>query len=457
MLITAGEDAIVRNILETGVWEYIAKARGSSLLCLIVPEGREAELSARFSGEGVSVRSWRRSSPTKARALVETLLYAAVATHTNHWSKMRAYLRGSSSLVGAYAKRLHSYLLGWCHPYQRLLRSVYRRAGRDQSAEALFNEVQPELVIALSITNFEIDVPVLREAKRRGIRTVGMTRSWDNLTSHGAVRVPPERLIVQNDFLKEAARSVQGIRPRDAAIDVVGLPHYGVALSVRAYAGSREEFCREHGLDPAKKIILYGAMGTLLFLRENDVPQIFGKLIAANAFGEPAQIWYRQHPKFPIAEGVAGAEGVYIDRGASMRKGSGERGASEELFRQLYHADVVVTAASTFAIDAALLDKPVVCIAFDGSAKTGELSYWASVKRFYDRYTHFEELLAQGGVRIAYTPDALAAEVKRYFAHPELEQAGRARIVSRLVGPHDGRATERLGSIFAEEIAKLSP
>lgn len=453
VLFIASEDLVVRNILDTPVWDEILPALRKATVTLVVPKGRTAEFNERYADVDVTVKEFNRARPSHIDALVATLLYAGLPTHTNHWSKMRALLRGDASFFATYAKRIHAATLGRIHLYQRLLRKLFILVGRDNAAQALFDEVCPDLVISLSITNFDTDVVLMREAKRRNIRVVGMTRSWDNLTSHGALRVVPDRIIVQNSFLHDAARGVQGISSRDAAIEIAGLPHYDPVCRVEEYAGTRAEFCAEYDLDPKKKIILYGAMGTFLFKRENDLVEIFSELVLKNSFQQEVQFLYRPHPKFGIPESIGNIPGVTIDRSATYRSDEDRaRSASEELFRTMYHADVVVTGGSTFAIDAAVLDKPVVCINFDGTAKKGEVAYWESVNRFYDAYTHFEELLAQGGVRVARTPEALVREVQRYLDHPELEREGRSRIVERFVGAADGHTGERLGALLRDEV-----
>lgn len=457
VLLIASEDLVIRNTLETSVWEQIRQSFNGVHITLIVPKGRAKELGERYGAEGIEVREFCRTKPNRFDALVSTLLYAGLPTHTNHWSKMRAYLRGDASLVATYAKRLHAAVLGRVHAYQWLLRWLFQIVGKDVQAQTLFDAVQPDVVISLSITNFEVDVVLMREAKRRGIRVVGMTRSWDNLTSHGALRVVPSRIIVQNEFLHDAVRGVQGISKHMASVDVVGLPHYDVARDVETYAGTREAFCAEYGLDPRKKILIYGAMGTFLFKRENDLLFQFSLFAQKCSVGEDIQFLYRPHPKFTLTQDSKSVPGVIIDRSATYRtEVNSERSASQELFRSLYHADVVITGASTFAIDAALLNKPIICINFDGSASSGDVRYWESVNRFYDSYTHFEELVAQGGVRVVNSLEALSVELRAYLVDPERDTEGRARIIRRFVGVTDGQAHHRLGAILAHEIERDS-
>lgn len=451
VLIVAAEDIVVRNILDTEVMKHLTPALARVSITLIAPKGRRADLARQFPE--FDVREFSRAKSSRLDALIATLLYAGLPTNTNHWSKMRALLRGHASFFATYAKRLHAATFGRLHLYQRLLRHLFVLVGKDRAAQALFDDVRPDLVISLSITNFDTDVVLMREARRRTIRIVGMTRSWDNLTSHGALRVVPNHIIVQNSFLYDAARGVQGISQRDAAIEVAGLPHYDPVRRIEEYAGTREEFCAERGLDPKKKIILYGAMGTFLFKRENDLVEVFSELIVKHSFQQEVQFLYRPHPKFGIPESVGNIPGVIIDRSATYRSDEGSsRSASEELFRTMYHADVVVTGGSTFAIDAAVLDKPVVCINFDGKARTGEVLYWESVSRFYDAYTHFEELVAQGGVRLAANLEELVREIDTYVAHPDRDREGRTRVVDRFVGDVDGNASKQLGGLLVKEL-----
>ena len=69
----------------------------------------------------------------------------------------------------------------------------------------------------------------------------------------------------------------------------------------------------------------------------------------------------------------------------------------EHLVRLLRDADVVINTASTLAIDAAVLDRPVVSIAYDPS---GDLPYDRSVRRYYD-YTHMAHVVRAGAVKLA--------------------------------------------------------
>ena len=54
---------------------------------------------------------------------------------------------------------------------------------------------------------------------------------------------------------------------------VVGIPHYDLYLD-QSLRQSREEFCAKLGLDPQKKILVYGAVGEWAFPREGEMGEV---------------------------------------------------------------------------------------------------------------------------------------------------------------------------------------
>ena len=66
------------------------------------------------------------------------------------------------------------------------------------------------------------EVPLLRTAKRRGIRTVAVDPSWDNFTNKLIPVRQVDRLVVWNDIMKSQAIELHGYR--DDMIRVAGAP-----------------------------------------------------------------------------------------------------------------------------------------------------------------------------------------------------------------------------------------
>lgn len=459
IFITMGEPLVVRNIFGTTFWPEFLKEFGGvvQVVILALPDIVDRYRKV-IEAPGVIFEAVNPSFTSRYASMVTSFARSAVNNHTNLWSKMRSYERGDSSFIATVFKRIHTVLLGDANWYKQLLRRMILAIKPVPALADLFDRYQPQLLIETSITNFDFDVPVATETRRRGIKILGITRGWDNFTSHGLMRVVPDKILIQNAFLREMAVRYQAVDPVKTELEVIGIPHYDWYKQLNQYVEPREQFFTRMGLAANKKFILYGAMGDFLFPREGEIADILEELIASGKIKEPARVIFRTHPKFKSSlERMKGMLHVIPDRAVASESGgiALTREDNDRMINSLFHCDVLVTGASTMAIDGAALDKPIVCVAFDGVAKVDEVSYWHSVKRFYDSYTHFEDLVETGGVRIAYTPDELAAHINSYLSDPSQDRGGRKKILERFVEPFDGKATERFGRAIAAEVRKI--
>lgn len=455
IFITIAEDIIGRNIFHTSFWKIFEPASNSKVVFLVPPD-RVEYYKRIFSNTIHEVCAYTRPPLGRVESLINTLARSGINTKTNLWSKMRSYYRGDSSLVATCIKRCITRMFGNSRVYKKIIRKALMMCVKDSAARALFDKYSPCVLLAFSLTNFDFDVMIAREAKKRRVPILGMVRSWDNFSSHGLLRVVPDTLYVQNDFLEEMAVTHQDISPR--TIIKVGVPHYDDVYNIQTKMCTRESFCAKYGLHPDSKIILYAAMGQMLFIREGDLPQCLNTVAAHISMTQPIEVLYREHPKFIFKDAKDSLPFVhfsstpmYIDH----TKGELHHNENMHLLEMLYHSDVVVTGASSIAIDAAILDKPIVCVAFDGDAHKPPLPYWESAQRFYDHYTHFEELVKTGGVSVAYSVEELQQYILRYLADASADKKGRYDIVKRFVGNLDGRAGYRLAQHLISDITKL--
>ena len=459
ILITAGEDIITRNILATDFWPTFKEKNTSARIVLVVQPEREGYFKKIYSDTSVSIESFKRSSPGHLEQLVMTLARSGIKSGTNLWSKMRSYERGHSNFIATYVKRFHTFLLGNNNAYKRFLRRIILRLPSDKNAEKLFDTYHPDVLVALSLTNFDFDVPLAREAKKRGVKLLGMPRSWDNFSSHGLLRVVPDVLFLQNVFLKEMALRYQVINETETPMVIVGLPHYDLYLE-KSLIESREHFYKRNNLDSNKKTILYMGMGEFLFKREGDIIDILETLIDTKKITEPVQVLYSPHPKFKssIERAQQMKNVVLCDEVGYVNNASGswdsEKNNTVNFINLILNCEVSIMGASTNAIDALTLNKPVICIGFDGVAKEGEISYWDSVKRFYDSYTHFEALMDAGAVLKADSSRMLTEQINQTLKNPIPNSEARQRVLERFVEPLGG-AGKRLAEAISREIEKI--
>src|SRR3989338_642765 len=477
IFITIGESFAARNVFRTDFWPIFLKNNPRiEIILLTVPDKKEYYEKS-FGSPNVTVEGLNSRFRSRVSGVVASLARSGIKNHTNLWSKMRSYERGDSGFAVAFFKRALTFLLGNSASYKRLLRFLFLRTMPTRELVALFEKYKPGLLFATSLTHIDFDVPIAVEAKRRGIRTVGMVRSWDNFSSHGLLRFVPDRFLLQNVFLKEMAYRYQAMSEGRPPIDIIGLPHYDFYKRLDSFLETREAFFNRMGLDPQKKLILYGAMGDFLFPHEGEIADVLEQLISSKKIHYTAQVIFRAHPKFQSPfERMKTMRYVKPDRGATYLRPAEQKESSGDtrhfihgdlrsmemelsdmrhLINSLYHSDVVVTGASTMAIDAAVLDKPTVCVGFNGLTPENKVPYWVSVRRFYDTYTHFEALMETGGARLADNPDELAAHINSYIEDPSQDREKRRKIVEKFVEPFDGKASERLEHVISSEVDAL--
>ena len=108
--------------------------------------------------------------------------------------------------------------------------------------------------------------------------------------------------------------------------------------------------------------------------------------------------------------------------------------------------------ASRQSHEAAIVDTPVVNVAFDGETPVE----WVRSARRYYRFTHYCNITRRAAVLVANTPQALVEHVRAYLANPTLDRGGRAQVAREQCQFLDGRSAERVAAFVAEELAGVS-
>src|SRR5688572_13472427 len=319
------------------------------------------------------------------------------------------------------------------------------------SMEQLFDRYRPVLVVAANPGLVFSEVPLLRTARRRGVRSMAIDPSWDNFTNKLIPVRQVDRLVVWNDIMKAQAVALHGYAPD--AIRVAGAPQFDPHFRART---PRAEFFKRIGADPSRKLIALTTTPRSLYSHHDHVLRA---LVAAINSGQlvNAQVLVRLHPRDefdayreftnlphviiekPFRDTVKVADGLAIDVMPEHQKHLGDT---------LCHADVVVNVASTISIEACIFDTPVVNINFDGP---GESPYVKSARRYYS-FTHYVNITARGAVRVAKSPEELVRDVAAYLADPSLDAAGRKQVVLDQCHFTDGRSAERVVRLVLDEL-----
>jgi hypothetical protein len=308
----------------------------------------------------------------------------------------------------------------------------FNLSNRDRFRQ-LFEKYNPIMVFSTDM--FEPnDVDLAREAKRRGVFTISMVRSWDNITTKGLNRIIPDKFIVATPVLKEELVKYNDANSDD--IFVVGIPHYD--KYTKSQRTDRQTLFEKLGLDPNKKTIFFAPPSSIYSGNEPIAEEI-----VKSFYEHDIQIIIRLYivgsvnlgSIKPVPNKIAiddpGSSSDFTE--ADLTKGDGH------LADLLYNSDVVIAFASTLAIDAIVFGRPVVFINFDVAPKP----YWASLRRFYD-YDHQRAILRTGGVKLAKNMGELVEFVNMYLSNPKLDEDGRRKIIEERCWKLDGQSSERL-------------
>jgi hypothetical protein len=321
--------------------------------------------------------------------------------------------------------------------------------------DRLFDEHQPALVVAANPGLVLSEVPLLRTARRRGVRHMAIDPSWDNFTNKLIPVRQVDRLLVWNELMKEQAVTLHGYDP--AAVTVTGAPQFDPHFRPQARS-TREEFFRRIGADPSRKLIALTTTPRSLYAHHDHVLRALAAGLEQGALGQ-TQILVRLHPRDDVRayEGFAGVPHVIIEKPfrdtVTVADGLAIDVMPEHqrhLGDTLCHADVVINVASTIAIEACIFDTPVVNICFDGPA---EEPFERAARRYY-RFTHYVNITSRNAVRVATSPAEMVEAVARYLADPALDAEGRARVVADQCHFVDGRSASRVVDGVLAELAQ---
>lgn len=435
----------VRQFIHSGVLDSLLR-HGSEVL-LLGPNQQGEGFASELPSAGVKIRS---------------LAIASGRVHRRYWMARQHLL-----LSGSPTETLRQKMIDFRRRYffvataaqigNRLLRSLPRLRKhvldwehvilRDQGLDELLATEAVDLILIGSPGYMVQDACLLHAAVRRGIPVITAIISWDNLSSKGVVNPRPDYALVWSEHMRQEAIAIQGMAA-ERILETGSLVHDAFAKAARY--GSRAENLRHLGLDPQRRLIFYGTNHIGALPNEIEIVQRIARWVEEDAFGIPCQLWVRLHPQ--------AVSGPYAVPAEPYKKLASDRvkvefpslyesnllwdfpkADLEHLVRLLRDADVVINIASTLALDAAILDRPVVAVAYDPG---GDLPYDQSIRRYYD-WTHMANVVRAQAMQLARSPEELQQKIDAYLRDPALDRAGRQRIVKQQFGQVDGASAER--------------
>ncbi|HEV8396029.1 MAG TPA: hypothetical protein VGQ37_17235 [Vicinamibacterales bacterium] len=306
------------------------------------------------------------------------------------------------------------------------LRGLERVIPTSEATMDFVRDRRPDLLLVTPLIELgSQQVDYVKAARALGVRSALCVASWDNLTSKGLVRVLPERIVVWNEAQKREAVSLHRARPDQVVVT-------GAQLFDRWFAArptrSREEFCRDVALDPARPFVLY--LGSSIFIAPDEVPFAERWVSALRHAGDPAVanlgVLVRPHPANArqwrtfdpaLAPGVALWPPIGTDPNAE--------GFQRDFFESMYFSEAVVGINTSAQIEASIVGRPVFTI------RTPEFAH------AQEGTLHFRHLVGDGGpVRAAASLDEHVAQLSALLRDGPGDGAARRAFVQAFVRPH---------------------
>ena len=313
-------------------------------------------------------------------------------------------------------------------------------------------ELTPDVILStVNVSGREF--PYRTVAKELGLPFVTSILSFDNLTSRGIVPRDSHYFVWGRRMSMELLRLYPDLRADQ--VTITGTPQFDFHRWPDC-TWTRERTLRELGLEPDDEYFLYGAsVGSLAPQEPALVAQLVSRMRERHRLHRRAVV-IRLHPLDTPARwtGVAqhgwrvrlstpfAAAGVPEDRSLPTYEDYAR------LTSSLTHADGCINIASTISLDAAILDRPVICIDFRSEPASPPEMLYAE----YD-CEHYAPLVQSGGIRVACTWSELLDLLEQATLAPAAERQLRARMIEEQCGPVDGRCASRV----AEALAQLAP
>ena len=326
--------------------------------------------------------------------------------------------------------------------FRKTARSFDYYLVKNNDFKEIFDKYRPDVVFLAHLFG-DIEIAMLREAKKRNIKSVGFINSWDKLTSRCVLRILPDWLIVPNLITKEEAIIYHDVNPE--IIFVSGPPQFDLYKKVSFTP--REKFCKGLNIDPLKKIILFCPIGKAFSDSDWNIIEILNKFFEDGRLKSNVHVIVRFPPNdiVEIKDNINKSRFSFVVPGVRF---SSERGVDwdmslndlQSLADDLYHSSLVVCFPSTISIDASILGKPVININF-GEIKSNY--FYRTTKSFY-KMSHYKNILRYGGIRLVENEHEFAEKINDYLENPQKDSIGRNKIIKEQVYELDGNAGKRI-------------
>ena len=452
IFISISRGGLAKNILRTGILELLLKEKLK--IIILVPLKIHKYFIDEFAHSNIFFEVLREHEKSKIRKFFNILFNGLVYTKTEHRRiKFGGGRKKSNSKIVYLCKHLLFSIISRIKILKKLARWLEFNVFINKEFDYLFQKYKPNLVFCSSIYSGQ-DVILIRTAKRLKIKSIGMPKSWDTV-SRLFFRVPPDKMVLNNQFMKNWINREQLIKKKD--IYICGFPQFDIYHNKNKYF-KKDELCKLINLDRNKKIILLASEG--IWTHWDKV--YIDDLINNYNINKKYNLILRPHWSNiynDVYKRYKGISGIYVDdKNIRITKMFGDKwDPSKEnmnwLAEMLNLSDVVITFMSTFVLDSFVNNKPVINIYYDLPQSTKYIKNGPIIpmKHMYNS-THYCEVLNEQSVVLAKNGKEVMDSIVLYLKNKNLHKKERQNTIDKLCYKLDGSSAKRIAEIIKSNL-----
>jgi CDP-glycerol glycerophosphotransferase (TagB/SpsB family) len=329
----------------------------------------------------------------------------------------------------------------------------------------LFARYKPDAVITCGIGYYLNETLLSREGKRKSITTISIIHGWDRACSQGYRGIKPDLAICWGFAMRNELVSYQDIS--GSKIVMCGNAYFDQFKNC-SILQNRKSFLHNIGLDPNKKTILFATKSPRTFAN-HKIALFLAHLVNDGPLSKDWQVIVRLHPISLNQHFLATEFGTYVqnyyqriqtlykniyihypqqsDTKLSMDI---DRQEVDTIFNQIYHSDVIVTLFSTIVLEALIIKKPVVNIAFDLDDEEANTIFRPIGIDM--RQIHLERLIKSDTTLIANNLEELAYYIRYGQEHNAQTTAQLDEYLANETGRLDGSVAKRIADTICDNI-----
>jgi hypothetical protein len=449
----------VSNLLRSGFLPALVE--GGAQVVVLSPFAADPSFVGEFTRDRVEVAPLLPWNPTAAERAVESTLSERFLRQTDlqavrlqrdrarlldPWRGRRALAALKSALVQMPISRQTWY-------------GIAQRLSHSPDLDALIARHRPALVVTASAGFLTAEVPLIYAAKRAGVPQMGIDLGWDNLVSKYHTIMPVDALAVWNEEMREQAIRYHAFAP--AQVSVVGAVQFDPYFE-HLQLPTRQAFLRDAHAEADRALITVATAPFSVYPSTPWLIDIIARAIDDDAFGRPAQLLVRVHPRDDLAlyRHVAARPHVIVEKPIAHLHGTSGTPRFDQfsathadrwhLAATLAHSDVLVNFASTTTIEACVFDTPVINVGFDEQA---ELPPPLSIRRYF-QFEHYQPVIETGAATVAASAGELVDALRAYLADRTRHSAARRALAARLCPFRDAGSGRRLARVVLDALGE---